>query len=250
MSRAGLVASITMVMASTAGLATAAVPLPTPAPASFAARADKACAVAGAKILALPVPLAATVLPDLRANRQILLALSGQLKALKAPPVKAKTYAVLVAAVDRHAAILGAILTAAAGNQTSKISSLNHAAEMVAKRRSVAATALGLASCAKHYAPSVTTTTMSPNTASSPLAAVGPAPLAPSAPAGAVATGQPTGSAGSGGASGSGGSSAGTSATGASPAGQPSQTGTQTFHGTSSATQSVDTTGGGFLTAG
>jgi len=192
----------------------------------FASRADTACAAAGAKILALPAPVPATVLPDLRSSRTILIALTGQLRAIKAPPAKAKLYGAFVASVGQHAAILGQIMTAVTARQSSKIGPLGRAAETVAKRTSLDAKALGLTACAKRYSPSGTPSTGTPTTPPTivPVPMLVPA-APPAAPAPAVA-------------------SVGVSA------GHPSQTGTQTFEGTSSSGQTINTSGGGFFTAG
>jgi uncharacterized membrane protein YgcG len=238
MSRAGLAASITMVLACSAGIASAAT---VAAPGSFTSRADKACAAAGAKVVALPVPTGATVVADLRSNRSIIAKLVGQLKAIKAPAAEAKAYAAFVASTSEQATLIGETLSAFNHHQSARITRLSDQAEAVGKRSDAEARSLGLPVCAKDYSPSAmsgpgtpttptTTSTTPPSTtpkpsttpaassAATPAAPVAAAPAAPSAPAASA------GSSGSDGSSGS-------------PAG--SQSGSQSSSGSSSGGQSI-----------
>jgi uncharacterized membrane protein YgcG len=239
MSRAGLAASITMVLACGAGIASAAT---VAAPGSFTSRADKACAAAGAKVVALPVPTGATVVADLRSNRSIIAKLVGQLKAIKAPAAKAKAYAAFIASTSEQATLIGETLTAFNHHQSARITRLSDQAEAVGKRSDAEARSLGLPVCAKDYSPSAmsrpgtpttptTTSTTPPSTA--PAASSAATPAAPVAAAPAVPS-APAASAGSSGSDGSSGSPAG------------SQSGSQTSSGSSSGGQSVT----GILTTG
>jgi hypothetical protein len=242
MKRAGLAASITLILASSASLAGAATTGPAT---SFAARADRACSAAGAKVVALPVQAETTVVPDLKSTRTIITKLVGQLKAIKAPAAKAKAYAVFIATTKEEATIIGETLTAFNAEQSSKLTKLSDEENAIGTRGDRQAKALGLPACAKDYAPSAmpstgtptTPATTTPSTATSkdtdpPAGAAVPAPSPAAAPVPAAA-----------GTSGSG-------ATSTNPSGGSSQSGTQTFNGSSSSGQTVNTSGGGVFTTG
>lgn len=233
MKRAVSVGSIAMVLASSASVAGAATQ-----PTGFVGRADKACAAAGKKILALPTPTATTVVADTRATYGIVTKLVVALKAIKAPAKQATAYAKFVASTHQEATILKELLTAFNANQVSKLTKLGDEAATVVKRSTSQAKALGLVSCSKPYSPSKMAsvgklTTGTPPTGSShltdaPMTTVLPTstPPAPAPPALAVSTGATNGTPGS-----SGGSSVTT--------GNSSQSASQNSSNTQSGSQSV-----------
>ncbi|HEY5195746.1 MAG TPA: hypothetical protein VIJ51_01830 [Solirubrobacteraceae bacterium] len=249
MTRAGLAASITIVLASTAGVAEAAATKA--ASPSFASRADKVCAAAGAKVVALPVPTAANVVSDIRANRTIITKLVSQLKAIKAPAAKAKTYAAFIASTKEQGTILGETIAAFNAKQASKIQRLSGEATTVGRRSDAEAKSLGLPACAKDYSPSgasttgtTTPATTAPPATTSQLTDPPPATVTPAAPA--ATTAAPAA------ASATTGTSAASAGSAASPdqSGNSSQGGTQSFNGSQSGGQSINTSGGGFFTTG
>ncbi|HWH10065.1 MAG TPA: hypothetical protein VG165_02985 [Solirubrobacteraceae bacterium] len=229
MSRARRAASITLVVAISAGLAAQA---GAATPASFTSRANKVCAAAGAKVVALPAPTATTVLPDLRANGAIITKLVSQLKAIKPPAKLAKAYAAFIASTKRQGTILSETLAAVAADQASKIPQLSAEAQTVGKRSDTQAKALKLSACAKDYSPAGTP---SPTTTTTPAGAAAIAtPAGASAPAAPVAPVAPSATI--------------PAAAGTSAGGGASQSGTQTFNGSSSSGQTVNSTGGIFTT--
>jgi hypothetical protein len=195
-----------MVLASGASLAGAAT---TKAPTTFAGRANSACATAGAKILALPTPTAATVVSDVRSTQAIVTKLVLALKAIKAPTKQAKAYAAFVASNQQEATILKQTLAAFNANQTSKLTKLGDQAATVLRRSTGQAKALGLVACSKTYSPSKmsstakqTTTTPAATTShltDAPVTTAVPAttPSVTPAPAAATTTGAAGGTSGS-----------------------------------------------------
>jgi hypothetical protein len=245
MSRAGFAGTITIVVACSAGVASAAT---TATPASFASRADKACTAAGARVVALPVPTGTTVVGDLRANRTIIIKLVSQLRAIKAPAAKAKGYAAFISTTSEQGKIIGETLTAFGAHQSSKLARLGDEAETVGRRSDAQAKALGLPACAKDYSPSAMPSTGTPTTPTTPATTTTTPASTASAPAPTPAASAVPAAAGTTGASGTTGGSAGTA--GSTSAGNSSQSGSQNFNGSSSGGQSINTSGGGIFFTG
>lgn len=144
-------------LSATLALASAAAPLPlahaATSGATFAKKANAACASAGAKVEALPKVTNANVATELRQTAKILTSLVTKLDGIKAPSAKATKYKSFLATLRQQSALAKQTAAAVDAKDASKAKSLASKVEKSGKKSDAQARALKLSDCAKTYNP-------------------------------------------------------------------------------------------------
>lgn len=136
-------------------LTSAVAPLPlagaTTSSATFAKKANAACAAAGAKVEQLPKMSDSNAAEVLAAEGDIVAALVKKLKTIDAPKAKASKYKSFVAVNQEQAKLVDKAIAAAKKKQTSKVESYLKQLAKAGDRSDALAKSLKLSDCAKSY---------------------------------------------------------------------------------------------------
>jgi hypothetical protein len=119
--------------------------------AAFVAKADDACAAAGAKITKLPKVTSKNLVSEVRQQTAIGTELIAKLKAIKAPSAEAAKYKSFIAATQKSVTALRAAIKDLEQGKAKEADAQLKRVTAAGKRSDRLASGLGLPACAKDY---------------------------------------------------------------------------------------------------
>lgn len=137
--------------AAAGGLGVAAASSKSSSGSTFVRNANRQCAAAGSRVMALPPAKKTNVVSELRKVASIVSSLVTNLRKVKAPPSKAPAYRTFLATTEKQVAEARAVASALQAHRTKKAIAILKKVAQDGARSDRQASALGLTACAKSY---------------------------------------------------------------------------------------------------